>query len=126
VPGLLSGNGMAWVDQRLLIADSLLGLVLSIDPARGRSSVWLVDELLTKTDPASPLPGVNGVAAGHESHVGTFRSLLGHHFQPWGQVARLDPLRTSAAICRYRDAPGRPGALVLMVAQHCISFVQPH
>jgi len=79
VPGLLSGNGMAWVDQRLLIADSLLGLVLSIDPsidpARGRSSVWLVDELLTKTDPASPLPGVNGVAAGHESHVGTFRKL---------------------------------------------------
>jgi len=65
VPGLLSGNGMAWVDQRLLLADSLLGLVLSMDPARGTSSVWLAHELLTKTDPASPLPGVNGIAAGH-------------------------------------------------------------
>src|SRR5215472_10743145 len=105
VPGLLSGNGMAWVDQRLLIADSLLGLVLSIDPARGRSSVWLVDELLTKTDPASPLPGVNGVAAGHESHVGTFRSLLGHHIQPLGPGR---PTRSAAHVRRDLPVSGRP------------------
>ena len=62
LPGLISGNGMTWAGDRLLIADSLHGHVLATDPASGTSSVWLAHHLLTKTDPDSPLPGVNGIA----------------------------------------------------------------
>jgi hypothetical protein len=62
LPDLIFGNGMTRAGDRLLIADSLRGHVLAADPASGTSSVWLAHHLLTKTDPDSPLPGVNGIA----------------------------------------------------------------
>ena len=62
LPDLIFGNGMTWAGDHLLIADSLHGHVLAANPASGTSSVWLAHQLLTKSDPDSPLAGVNGIA----------------------------------------------------------------
>jgi sugar lactone lactonase YvrE len=78
LPELISGCGMARADEVLLIADSVRGHVLRADPADGSSSVWLRHQLLTRSDPATPLPGVNGVAV-HDGWVyltNTDRALL--------------------------------------------------
>ena len=75
---LVSARGMARAGDALLITDPLRGQVLKTDPAGGSSSVWLSHELLTKADPATALPGVNGVAV-HDDWVyltNTERALL--------------------------------------------------
>jgi sugar lactone lactonase YvrE len=61
VPELVFGNGLTWDGHRLLAVDSVLGHVVAIDPVRRTSSVWLAHELLTKLDPATALPGANGI-----------------------------------------------------------------
>jgi hypothetical protein len=61
VPDLVFGNGLTWDGRRLLAVDSVLGHVVAIDPVRRTSSVWLAHELLTKLDPATALPGANGI-----------------------------------------------------------------
>jgi hypothetical protein len=62
LPELAIGNGMARAGDQLLAADSALSLVLSIDPRRGTSSVWLRHPLLSGFTPTVPMPGANGIA----------------------------------------------------------------
>jgi hypothetical protein len=61
VPELVLGNGLTWDGHRLLAVDSGLGHLVAIDPVQRTSSVWLAHELLTKLDPATALPGANGI-----------------------------------------------------------------
>ncbi|WP_216212039.1 SMP-30/gluconolactonase/LRE family protein [Amycolatopsis aidingensis] len=85
LPDLIFGNGMTWAGRRLLIADSVRGLVLALDPRTGATERWLEHEWLTKTDPATQLPGVNGIAvhAGQVYLTSTERALvLGCPLQP--------------------------------------------
>jgi sugar lactone lactonase YvrE len=68
LPELRFGNGMARSGDRLFVADSARGLVLTVEPGAGRSTVWLEHELLTPGDAAEGVPGVNGVTV-HGEHL---------------------------------------------------------
>ena len=66
--GALFPNGIAHLaGTRYLIADSYRGVVWEFDDARGSSSVWLSDSLLTRIDTGNATPGVNGVRRSHDA-----------------------------------------------------------
>ena len=60
--GVVFANGLTPFDAgRLLLAESHLGQLCMIELATKRSSVWIADEKLTRTDGIPFLPGANGV-----------------------------------------------------------------
>ena len=66
LPDVLSGNGMAWSGDRLLVADSGRSVVVAVDVTAGTAELWIQHPLLTPADARSPLPGINGL----DTHAG--------------------------------------------------------
>jgi hypothetical protein len=62
LPELRFGNGMERAGEKLLIADSVQGLILSLDPRDGSRHPVIQHDLLTGPSPDVPIPGANGVA----------------------------------------------------------------
>src|SRR5262249_32128810 len=60
--GAMFPNGICLLQgTRYLIADSYRSLIWEFDAASGKSSVWLADSVLSRTDTTNATPGVNGV-----------------------------------------------------------------
>jgi truncated hemoglobin YjbI len=96
VPGALFLNGSTpFRGSHILVADSILGHVLEIDPHQSSSRLWLAHTHLTKTSDNPMMPGANGIKVfrDHVYVTSTERALvLRVPVNPDGTPGRADVL----------------------------------